>query len=274
MEPSEEKLVESIRQHMRNSRGLDIDGYSRMFILRCVRRRIGRVESKDLAEYVRNLRSSDEETSQLVSALSINVTDFFRDPVAFQALSEKVIRPVVLSKKGTGGIVRVWSAGCATGQEAYTVAICLEEELGRVGGDENILGTVTAGDLSLSALTFARKGVYRKEQVANIPPLFLNAYFVKRNGSYEVGDVIKRRVRFVKENLLDEPKSRFFDVAVCRNVLIYFSRPMHDQVAMNFHKALRPGGYLMLGKTESLVGQPRPYFELVDAENRIFRKLG
>jgi chemotaxis protein methyltransferase CheR len=81
-------------------------------------------------------------------------------------------------------------------------------------------------------------------------------------------------VRFVNENLLEEPRSKFFDVVVCRNVLIYFSRPMHDKVVMNLHKSLRPDGYLMLGKTESLVGPPRLHYELIDAENRIFRKKG
>lgn len=208
----------------------------------------------------------------MVSALSINVTDFFRDEGAFDALSEKVIRPVVRSKVGTGGIVRVWSAGCATGQELYTLAMCLEQELRRIGNVENIIGTVTGGDLSKTALAFARKGMYTKEQVKNVPLRFLREYFDEIDGKYSVGDVLRRRVRFVNENLLDEPKSRFFDIVVCRNVLIYFSRAMHDQVVMNLHKALRPKGYLMLGRTESLVGTPRHYYELIDAENRIFRK--
>ena len=272
MEQSEAKLLESIRLHLMKSRGLDISGYSSTFVLRSVRKRLGRSGVKDLQDYARLLLSSEDETTQFVGALSINVTDFFRDVGAFEALSEKVIRPVVRSKVGSGGIVRIWSAGCATGQELYTLTMCLDQELRRAGSNENIMGTVTGGDLSKTALAFARKGVYSKEQVKNIPLHMLMEYFVENAGSYEVGETLRRRVRFVNENLLDEPKSRFFDIVVCRNVLIYFSRPMHDQVVMNLHRSLRPSGYLMLGRTESLVGSPRLHYELLDAENRIFRK--
>jgi chemotaxis methyl-accepting protein methylase len=272
MEQSEAKLLESIRLHLMKSRGLDISGYSSTFVLRSVRKRLGRSGAKDLPDYARLLLSSEEETTQFVAALSINVTDFFRDGGAFEALSEKVIRPVVRSKVGSGGIVRIWSAGCATGQELYTLTMCLDQELRRAGSNENIMGTVTGGDLSKTALAFARKGVYSKEQVKNVPLHMLMEYFVENEGSYVVGETLRRRVRFVNENLLDEPRSRFFDVVVCRNVLIYFSRPMHDQVVMNLHRSLRPNGYLMLGRTESLVGSPRLHYELLDAENRIFRK--
>ncbi len=272
MEEPDAKVIESVRQHLMRSRGVDISGYSSTFVLRSIRKRLGRSGASSVPDYVKLLRSSEEETTQFIGALSINVTDFFRDEGAFEALSEKVIRPVLRTKGGSGGIVRVWSAGCATGQELYTVAMCLEEELKRLDDRENIMGSVTGGDLSKTALAFARRGIYTKEQVKNVPLRMLKEYFVEKGGSYEVGDVLRRRVRFVNENLLAEPQSRFFDIVVCRNVLIYFSRPMHDQVVMNLHRSLRPRGYLMLGRTESLVGSPRLHFELLDAENRIFKK--
>ncbi|MDQ1372189.1 MAG: Protein-glutamate O-methyltransferase CheR [Candidatus Thermoplasmatota archaeon] len=272
MEDSEAKAIESVRQHLKRSRGLDISGYSSTFVLRSLRKRVGRSRANDLPDYLRLVRSSEEETTEFIGALSINVTDFFRDAGAFEALSEKVIRPVIKSKVGTGGIVRIWSAGCATGQELYTLAMCLEQELRRTGNMENIIGTVTGGDLSKSAIAFARKGVYTKEQVKNVPPQLLLEYFDERDEKYEVGDRLRRRVRFVNEDLLSEPVSRFFDIVVCRNVLIYFSRTMHDQVVMNLHRSLRPNGYLMLGRTESLLGSPRLHYDLMDAENRIFKK--
>lgn len=272
MEQSEAKQLESVRLHLMKSRSLDVSGYSPTFVLRSVRKRQGRSGAGDLAEYVKLLLASEEETTALVGALSINVTDFFRDEGAFEALSDKVLRPVIRSKVGTGGIVRIWSAGCATGQELYTLAMCLDQELRKAGEDENIIGTVTGGDLSKSALAFARKGVYTREQVSRVPLHYLRDYFVEEGDSYSVGETLRRRVRFVNENLLADPRSRFFDVVVCRNVLIYFSRPMHDKVLMNLHRSLRPNGYLMLGRTESMVGGPRVHYELVDAENRIFRK--
>ncbi len=273
MEGPDPKLLESIRLHLLKSRELDISGYSGTFVLRSVRKRMGRAGTADLVDYVRLLRASDEETTELIGALSINVTDFFRDEGAFEALSEKVLRPVIRSKTGTGGIVRIWSAGCATGQEMYTLAICLDQELKRAGSNDNIIGAVTGGDLSKTALAFARRGVYTKEQVSRVPLHYLHEYFVEDGDSYAVGEALRRRVRLVQENLLDEPRSRFFDVVVCRNVLIYFSRPMHDRVVMNLYRSLRPGGYLMLGRTESMVGGPRTHYELVDAENRIFRRV-
>lgn len=272
MDGPEDKVIESVRQHLKAARGLDISGYSSTFVLRSLRKRMGRSDAKDLPDYLRLLRTSEQETTEFIGALSINVTDFFRDEGVFEALSEKVLRTVIKSKLGSGGIVRIWSAGCASGQELYTLAICLEQELKRVGRPENVMGTVTGGDLSTSALAFARKGVYTKEQVKNIPPRLLDEYFDEKDETYQVGDRLRRRVRLVNEDLLSEPMSRFFDVVVCRNVLIYFSRPMHDTVLMNLHRSLRPGGYLMLGRTESLVGPPRLHYELMDAENRIFRR--
>lgn len=272
MDESDTRQLEAVRLHLMRSRGLDISGYSQAFILRNVKKRMGRSGAKDLASYTRLLRSSEEETTQFIGALSINVTEFFRDKGAFEALSRKVIVPVIRSKAGTGGIVRIWSAGCATGQELYTLAICLDQELRNAGAGDEIIGSVTGGDLSTTALSFARKGVYSAEQVKSLPAHLLQEYFTKTSHGYAVGDALRRRVRFVNENLLEEPKSKFFDIVVCRNVLIYFSRPMHDKVVMNLHQSLRPDGYLMLGRTESLVGSPRTHYELIDAENRIFRR--
>lgn len=274
MDDPDSALIEAARLHLKRSRGLDISGYSSTFVLRSLRKRQARSGAKDLQDYVRLLRSSEQETTDFIGALSINVTDFFRDAGAFEALSEKVIRPVIKSKTSSGGIVRIWSAGCATGQELYTLAICLDQELAKAGDVDNIIGTVTGGDLSKSAIAYARKGVYTKEQVKNLPRDALGKYFKQSGEMYEVTDKLRRRVRFVNEDLLSEPVSKFFDIVVCRNVLIYFSRPMHDQVVMNLHKSLRPGGFLMLGRTESLVGPPRLCYELIDAENRIFSKKG
>jgi chemotaxis methyl-accepting protein methylase len=273
MKSSEDSHVESIRHHLMKTRGLDISGYSASFTMRSIKKRLGRTGCNTLDEYVNKVLSSEEETTEFLSALSINVTEFFRDDGVFEAISKTVMRPLLRSKEGSGGIFRIWSAGCATGQEAYTIAICLEEELRRLKASDNVLASVTGGDLSSSALKFARQGLYAADQVKNVPAHLLKEYFERQNGSYSVREGLKRRVRFVKENLLDEPKQRFFDLVVCRNVLIYFSRPSHDKVVLNLHKALRPEGYLVLGRTESLVGAPRRAFDLVDAENRIFRKI-
>jgi chemotaxis methyl-accepting protein methylase len=274
MDTAEEAVIVGVKNHLLASRSLDLTGYSHSFVLRCIKRRMGKAGISDYSEYVTRLRKNETETNEFVLALSINVTEFFRDEGVFEAFSTKVIRPILAAKNNIpGGIFRIWSAGCATGQETYTLAICLEEELKRYAGNNNALVSVVGTDLSVSALSKARAGLFTAEQMKGVPDRFRLGYFAKVGDDYQVSEAIRRRVRFLKEDLLKEPSSKYFDAVVCRNVLIYFSRPMHDQVLMNLCKALRLDGYLMLGKTETMMGSPREYFETVDPENRIFRRI-
>lgn len=209
----------------------------------------------------------------MISALSVNVTDFFRDDGAFTALSSLVLRPLVSMKIEQGwSALRIWSAGCATGQETYTIAICVAEELRRLRPESELVVRIVGTDLSRKALSYAQRGLYTADQVKGVPRRLLSEYFSASDAGYEIAGSLKKNVKFSQGNLLDSPDRRFFDVVVCRNVVIYFSRPMHDKVIVNFHLALKSGGYLMLGRTETLLGPPRRLFESVDHENRIFRK--
>ena len=262
-----------IRRHLLDSRGFDISGYSQSFFSRTVRKRAGRIGCDSLIEYVGWLRKDDEEVNELIAALSVNVTDFFRDSEAFSALSSKVLRPLVENKVELGwSALRIWSAGCATGQETYSIAMSVAEELRKARCDPGLVVRILGTDLSSSALDFARSGVYSHEQVKGVGERLLSQYFVPHGSGYEASPTLKRMIRFTRGNLLDRPKAKFLDLIVCRNVIIYFSRPMHDKVVDNFHLALRPGGCLMLGRTETLMGSRRRLFEAVDHENRIFRK--
>jgi len=273
MESPEEQVFKAVRERLVEARGVDLSGYSRSFVMRAIRKRMGRSGTKDYTAYTSLLHRSEDETNELVAALSINVTEFFRDKGAFEAFSAKVIRHLLAAKMSSpGSILRIWSAGCASGQEPYTLAICVEEEVRRIG-ECDVLATILGTDLSTDALSKARAGRYPAEQLKNMPERFRKEYFTENEGVYQVSEVLRRRVRFVRESLLDPPGSRFFDAVVCRNVLIYFSRPTHDVVVMNLHQALRPEGFLMLGRTETLMGAPRSCFENIDPENRIFRKI-
>jgi chemotaxis protein methyltransferase CheR len=273
MDPTEEQVFDVVRKHLLKSRGVDLSSYSHSFVMRAIRKRVGRSRSLGYTDYIRLLGESETETSELLNALSINVTEFFRDKGAFEAFSEKAIRPLIHTKESlSGGIIRIWSAGCATGQETYTLAICAVEELKKMGDFPRPMVTVMGTDLSIPAINVARTGIFTAEQVKGVPQSLLSSYFVKRGDGYEVVDSIKRTVRFFNGNLLESPHSKFFDAVVCRNVMIYFSRQMHDTVLMHLHGALGIGGYMMLGKTETLLGSPRNNFETVDLENRIFRK--
>jgi len=269
----DDEAYDLIRRHLLRSRGFDISGYSRAFLDRSIRKRVGRTDSRGTVEYVGLLGRSDEEVNELISCLSVNVTDFFRDPDAFDALSALVLRPLIARKTELGwSALRIWSAGCATGQETYSLAMCVLEEMRKSEAKKDLVVRIIGTDLSKAALDFARSGVYGQNGVKGIPRRLLSEYFEICKAGYEASNALKRIIRFGSGNLLDRPTGKFFDLIVCRNVVIYFSRPMHDKVIDNFHQALRPGGFLMLGRTETLMGSRRQLFEGIDHENRIFRK--
>jgi chemotaxis protein methyltransferase CheR len=275
MEPDEEQTHGMICRHLLKARGLDISGYSRSFIGRAVRKRVGRSGCKDALEYVSLLRRNEDEVTEFIGALSINVTDFFRDSGAFEALTRQVIGPLVAQKLEQGwSSLRIWSAGCATGQETYTIAICVREELRRAEQEGDLVVRIQGTDLSRRALATAAEGVYTESQVRGVPSHILHEHFNRHDRGHEIAPHIRRMVKFSQGNLLDSSNLKSFDLIVCRNVVIYFSRPMHDVLIKNFHSSLRPGGFLMLGRTETLMGYARTLFEVVDPENRIFRRRG
>jgi len=272
MEITDEQFVSQIMRHLFRTRGLDLSGYTQGFVFRSIKKRLGRTGIDDYGRYLRMLAESDEETSQLLASLSINVTEFFRDRSAWESFSAHVVRPLIESKTDGGGILRIWSAGCATGQETYTIAMCVHEEAKKLKNAMPFLTAVVGTDISVSALDKAKDGIYTHNEVRGIPDRLLKEYFVPRHGNFEVSERLHKGVRFARENLLDKPGSKYFDAIVCRNVMIYFSREMHDTVTMNLYEALRKGGFLMLGQTETLMGAPRSSFEVIDLENRILQK--
>jgi len=273
MASEEEQYFSQVQRHLLKSRGVDLTGYSPSFVMRALRKRVGRSNSQSYAAYIKLLLRSEEETNELLNALSINVTEFFRDRGAFETFQAKAIRPLMEQKVGSpGGILRIWSAGCATGQETYTIGMCLLEEFKKHTCPMPPIMSVVGTDISRPALAKAKKGFYTADEVRGVPGRLLSEYFCPVEGGYEVSEELRKRVRFHAENLLDPPSSRFFDAIVCRNVLIYFSRPMHEVVLRNLYEALRVDGYLMLGRTEALIGDMRSRYEVVDHENRILRK--
>ena len=272
MELTEDQFTSQVIRHLFKSRGLDLSGYSPSFVMRSIKKRIGRSGVPDYSAYLALLNRSEEETSELLGALSINVTEFFRDRLAWEAFAKEAVRPMLSFKANEGGIMRIWSAGCATGQEAYTINIIIQDELKKMKTEPKPMVSITGTDLSQNALAKAKSGVYSKEEARSLPDRYISVYFDHKGDLYEASDALRKNMRFVRENLLDEPSQKYFDIVVCRNVMIYFSRAMHDTVAMHLYGALRKGGYLMLGKTETLMGAPRNGFDVVDLENRILRR--
>ena len=272
MDISEQDFVTRVMRHLFRARGIDLSGYSQSFVLRSMKKRLGRSGAADYSSYLSLLTHSEVETNELLGALSINVTEFFRDKGAFEGFSSQVIRPLLASKIREGGVLRIWSAGCATGQETYTLAICVAEEIKKLQCISAPVVGIQGTDISSKAVAKAKAGVYTKTEMKGLNEKYLNHYFEKNGDRYEVVQPLRKGVRFAVENLLDPPSGSYYDAIVCRNVMIYFTRTMHDVVTMHLFKALRSGGYLMLGRTETLMGTPRASFEVVGLENRILRK--
>ena len=255
---------------LKETRGFDFTGYKRSTLMRRIRRRMDARGLTSLGEYRDYLELEPEEFSRLFDSLLINVTGFFRDPLAWQALGEEVL-PELLSAKSARRPLRVWSAGCATGEEAYTLAIVLVETMGL----EDFISRVKiyATDLDEDALAEARTGVYTERQIAEVNEEFRRKYFEANGTKYAFRRDLRRQVIFGRNDLTrDAPISRV-DLLVARNTLMYFNAETQSNIIRKFHFALSSPGFLFLGKAEMLLNHG-DQFEPVDLRKRLFRKIG
>jgi chemotaxis methyl-accepting protein methylase len=240
---------------------------------RCLRRRIAvRMRARGVhtyRDYARVLDGDAQEYERLLDALTINVTRFFRNPEAWSVLDAKVLAPVM---DAGGAPLRVWSAGCASGEETYTLAILLSRRIAALGKGAracSVLGT----DIDKASLEAAEGGRYGAPALLEMPPALRSVVFPGA-APFSVPAAVREVVRFARHDLLsDAPVGGPYDLIVCRNVTIYFDRPSQLGLLERFHDALRPGGALMLGKVETLLGPLRARFETVDARERIFRRV-
>ncbi len=255
---------------LNETRGFDFTGYKRSTLMRRVRRRMDARGLGSLSEYRDYLELEPDEFTQLFDSLLINVTGFFRDPLAWQALREEVL-PELVSAKSARRPLRVWSAGCATGEEAYTLAIVLVETMGL---DEFISRVkIYATDLDEGALAEARTGIYTERQISEVSEEFREKYFEASDTMHAFRRDLRRQVIFGRNDLTrDAPISRV-DLLVARNTLMYFNAETQSSIIRKFHFALSDPGFLFLGKAEMLLNHG-DQFEPVDLRKRLFRKIG
>lgn len=270
MTTEEERRFDELLLLLRETRGFDFSGYKRSTLIRRVARRLEALGLRDYDAYRDLLELEPGEFTKLFDSLLINVTGFFRDVTAWQRLRELVV-PALLDLKPAGRPIRVWSAGCASGEEAYTLAMILAEEL---GADEfrrrvKIYGT----DLDEQAVHAARAGVYSGRTLADVPAGLRERYFEPMDGGFAFRHDLRGRLVFGRNDLTrDAPISRV-DLLVSRNTLMYFNTRTQLDVVSRFHFALSDPGFLFLGKAETLLGQSHA-FEPVDLALRLFRKRG
>ncbi|WP_421134231.1 CheR family methyltransferase [Alteromonas sp. A079] len=254
---------------VRRQCGVSFKQYKKATLQRRIERRMLANRLNDFNSYVDLLRRQTDEVELLYKDILISVTNFFRDPATFKQLSP-VLNDIV-SQKGEGEPLRLWVVGCATGEEAYSLAIMLTEALGGIdelaSGDHQIFAT----DVDANALAIARKGIYSEASMADVPPLYKERYFKKKSNGYEIIDELKRVILFSGHNIVDDPPFLRIDLITCRNLLIYFEQELQKKVYRIFHYSLRERGYMFLGKSES-TSQVTDIFRTVHSQERIFQK--
>ncbi len=263
-----EAEVSRIFSLLRKTHGIDFTHYKVNTIDRRVRRRMALTKTDDVRQYVDLLRANPAELDLLYRDLLIQVTSFFRDPDAFEALKRDVL-PAIVRETGGRQPLRVWVPGCATGEEVYSLAIAFLEvvEAGGMQYTIQIFGT----DISDRAVEFARAGVYPASTVAELPEDRLRRFFTKEADSYRVTRAVRDCCIFARQDVTKDPPFSKLDLISCRNVMIYLGTVLQRRVISVFHYALRGGGYLLLGSSETIGGFGE-LFAPVDRKHRIYRK--
>jgi two-component system CheB/CheR fusion protein len=259
---------EALLLHLKETRGFDFTGYKRSSLMRRVGRRMAQVNVGDYQEYLDYLQVNAEEFTALFNTILINVTGFFRDPDAWEYLRSEALEPLCRQLESPAPI-RAWSAGCASGEEAYTLAILLAEILGVEEFRQRV--KIYATDVDNEGLTQARQATYTAREVAAIPAELLNRYFERQGDRFSFRKDLRRSVIFGRNDLVqDAPISRV-DILVCRNTLMYLNAETQTRILGRFHFALNDRGVLFLGKAEMLLSHGN-LFVPSDLKRRIFRK--
>lgn len=257
---------QKILKFLKDEIGSDFSQYKISTVQRRIEKRLGVLGIKSIPDYFVYLKETPSELQALSQNMLVSVTAFFRDSEAYDHLSHHIEE--MIAKKSLGEELRFWSAGCATGEEPYSLAMIVADLCEKHRKPLNV--KIFATDLDLEALNTARNATYSSEDVAGVPQEFLAKYFEKKNTSYELRKFIRDMIVFARQDLIQHAPFVKLDLVTCRNVLIYFEPSLQSRVFEIFHYALRPSGILFLGKSESAQNS---LFETVDKKEKIFRRL-
>jgi chemotaxis protein methyltransferase CheR len=261
----EDVAYQKMKKLLHETVGLDFNGYRDEYLKRRFAIRLRATGTHTYRRYVRYLQKNPCEYNLVIDNLVINYTTFFRDKDVYVYLEKTVLPRLFKSNE-----VRIWSAGCATGEEPYSLAILIHKLLGTKLSSYKV--KIYASDLDEDALDKAVKAEYSRKQLNGTDDALIGKYFSKDGGSYQVKDSVKQLVSFEKHDLMKPSLHNGFDLILCRNVMIFFSRESQQLVHMHFHNALREGGYLVIGKAEVLSGEPSEKFSCTDINSRVYQK--
>ncbi|MDW7772179.1 MAG: CheR family methyltransferase [Desulfobulbaceae bacterium] len=273
-QPLEEMLKDDVLQKIffliRTRTGHDFSRYKPKTIMRRIVRRMAINQINDVGRYIRYVQENPDEIDLLFRELLIRVTNFFRDPAAFAVLQEKVM-PYIMQHSAPNDCFRVWVPACASGEEAYSVAIVLDEYLHQTGQSRKF--QIFATDIDGEAVETARRGIYPESISVDVSAERLQRYFDSKDSSYQVKKQIREMIVFAVQNIIKDPPLSRMDLICCRNLLIYFSSDLQQKIMSIFHYALKPGAILFLGASET-IGASTDLFSSFDSKWKIFKKVG
>jgi chemotaxis protein methyltransferase CheR len=268
----EDKNFHALLEKIHDEHGVDLTEYRPKCLGRRIYSRLRATGISSIEKYIHYLDIDPEEYHHLMDAVTINVTEFFRNAEVFEAIKKKVLPELIARKRKEGKkIIRLWSAGCASGEEPYTLGILLYEFLDEAFNDFII--KVYGTDIDKKVLAYAIEGSYDASALKEAPPKIVSKYFYLDHGKYVIADKIRLITRFLHHDLVKGKPIEHIDLILCRNVVIYFSRELTHKIYASFYQALNNKGYLILGKVEALWGEVTRYFKAVDSRERIYQKI-
>jgi two-component system CheB/CheR fusion protein len=265
---SDDHAFEALLDYLKRNRGFDFTGYKRSTLMRRVSKRMHEVAVDSYAAYLDFLEVHPDEFQFLFNTILINLTSFFRDAAAWDYLAAQAV-PAILAEKKSGGPIRLWSAGCASGEEAYSLAMIFTEVMGEEAFRRRV--KIYATDIDDEALAVARRAVYSERDVAAVPDALRKKYFARQGAGYAFRTDLRRSVIFGPHDLVQAAPISRIDLLVCRNVLMYLNAETQSRVIERLHFGLAPDGFLFLGKAEMLLALD-DLFTPVDVKQRLFRK--
>ena len=257
---------EKLKKVMHDGTNINFECYRESYLKRRIKVRLSATKTHTYSNYMQYLKTNPNEYDLLINDLTINYTKFFRDSDVYVFLKQTLFPELVASKSW----IRIWSAGCSTGEEPYSLAMLAHEVLKQTKSNSRI--TIYASDLDKNSLAKARNGEYTSRMIQGIEEEIINKYFEHDNDTYTIKKSVKQLVHFEEQDLMTPPRHQNLDLILCRNVMIYFSRQIQQKIHMNFYEALRCGGYLITGKTEMLGAEVHKKFADYNAICRIYQK--